>query len=429
MICGNRSKNGSSLRNRCRSLYPFALVVAETPLASGPIPLRLLHVTPYFYPAWAYGGIPRLSYGLCRTLVERGHQVTVLTTDVRDEGSRLPGGEHDVDGIRVLRLRNLSNSLAYHHQAFLPPGILPTLAHLPEVDVVHIHGHRHIPGAAAGLWAEKRGIPVILHPNGTLPRLERKQGAKRIFDHLLGDHLVQSARAFVAVSRAEIAQMRQYGVPADKIALIPNGLDLAEFEQMPTPGSFKATHGLSGQRIVLYLGKLTPRKGVDHLLTAFAHLPHPDVHLVIAGNDMGGLLPELRRQARQLGVESRVHFSGLVEGALRLALLADAEVLAYPSTAEIFGLVPFEGLLAGAPVVVGDDCGCGELVQAAGAGLLVRYGDVEGLARALSRLLDNEGERLSRVQRGRSYIEKHFTWEVVTNRMEQVYQKVRLEKR
>ena len=95
--------------------------------------------------------------------------------------------------------------------------------------------------------------------------------------------------------------------------------------------------------------------------------------MVIGGNDMGGLT-EARRVA---GPD--VVFTGLLEGRERLELLAAADVLVYASQTEVFGLVPFEGLLCGAPVIVSDDCGCGELITEAGAGLLVRYGDVEGL--------------------------------------------------
>jgi glycosyltransferase involved in cell wall biosynthesis len=386
-------------------------------------PLHILHIVPYFYPAWAYGGIPRLAYGLSRALIDLGHRVTVLTTDVYDSSSRLPGGTRDRDlgGIRVLTLPNLSNRLAYRHQAFLPLGTARAFDRIEAdpPDVLHLHGHRHLLNNAALRYARARSIPYVLTPNGTLPPIERKVLIKQVFDRWLGGPVVAGAHTIIAVSRAEIAQIRAAGVPASRIALIPNGIDLAEFDPLPAPGTFRSAFGIDG-RMVLYLGKLTPRKGVDHLIDAFAGIDRPDVTLVIAGNDMG-IEPALRARVEALGARARVRFVGLLTGAQRLAALADAEVLAYPSTLEIFGLVPFEGLLAGAPAVVGDDCGCGELVEAARAGLLVRYGDVRALTVALRQLLDDPARRAEMVERGRRFIRAHMGWQRVAPATVAVY--------
>jgi len=116
---------------------------------------------------------------------------------------------------------------------------------------------------------------------------------------------------------------------------------------------------------------------------------------------MGGLD---RAAAAAAGVQG-VHFVGLLRGEERLSLLADADVLVYATQAEVFGLVPFEGLLCGAPVVVADDCGCGELIREAGAGLLVRYGDVDGLRARIRTLLSDRVAAAAMVGRGRRYIE------------------------
>jgi glycosyltransferase involved in cell wall biosynthesis len=139
--------------------------------------------------------------------------------------------------------------------------------------------------------------------------------------------------------------------------------------------------------VVLFLGKITPRKGVDVLIRAVPRLP-PAALLVVAGNFMMPREP-LLRLARELGIAERVQFVGLLSGEEKLAAYVDADVVAYPAVDEIFGLVPFEALMCGAPVVVCDDSGCGEVVRAAEGGLLVRYGDPEALAQALRRFLSD----------------------------------------
>ncbi|MEE2828887.1 MAG: glycosyltransferase family 4 protein [Myxococcota bacterium] len=383
--------------------------------------LKILVVVPYFYPAWAYGGIPRLAYGLCRSLLERGHQVTVVTTDALDREDRAPPGLSDLAGIPVHRLPNLSNRLAYDHQLFLPRGARALLQDLVrEADIVHLHGYWHLLNNAAVGAAREQKCPVVMTPNGTLPILERKQGVKRLWDLALGRPVRQAVDQWIAVSRAEVNQFARAGLDSERVHLVFNGLDLGEFEALPDAGLFRAQHQIGSGPMILYLGKLTPRKGVGHLLEAISQVRSQEVTLVVAGNDMG-VGARLARKAEDLGLGQRARFVGLLTGEERLSALADADLLVYPSTDEIFGLVPFEGLLCGTPAVVSDDCGCGELVAQARAGELVRYGRPEALARSIDGLLDDEGRRRRMVARGRAFIERNFAWPRIALQTEAVY--------
>lgn len=385
--------------------------------------LRVLMVSPYFQPAWAYGGIPRLAYGLSRALQERGHEVTVVTTDALDRDTRLPAGRQDLHGLGVHRLRNLSNRLAYDQQLFLPLGAVGLLDRLgAKADVIHLHGWWHLLNNAAVRAARRHGAAVVMTPNGTLLPLERKERLKGVWQQVFGTPVLEAVDRWIAVSRAELNQFARAGIERDRVHLVYNGLDLGEFEQLPERGAFRRQHGLGDRPVLLYLGKLTPRKGVDHLLAAVARLPADRVTLVVAGNDMG-VRAELERQAAGLELGDRVRFVGLLTGRSRLAALADADVLIYPSTDEIFGLVPFEGLLCGTPAVVTDDCGCGQLVAQARAGELVRYGDHAGLARVIGALLGDGRRRARMVARGRAFIERHFAWPGIAAQTEAVYER------
>ena len=379
--------------------------------------MHILTVTPYFPPTWAYGGIPRIVDGLSRALVRLGHGVTVLTTDAYDGAARAPvPADRQHDGVRVLTVRNASNTLAWRHQLFLPLGAPRALAGLGRVDLVHLHGHRHLLNNAAVAWARRQGLPYVLTANGTLLRHERKQGLKVAWDLLVSGGIPAGAAACVAVSAADAAQHLQAGIPAERVVRIPNGLDLGEFEALPPRGTFRARHGLGDRPVVAYLGQISPRKGVDHLIRAFDGGALGDAALVIAGADRGWV----QRPADG----AHVRFTGVLEGAERLALLSDADVLVYASTAEVFGLVPFEGLLCGAPVVVGDDCGCGELIAEAGAGLLVRHADVAGLRARIRTLLADRVAAEAMVARGRRYIRANLGFEKVASQHVELYETV-----
>ena len=363
-----------------QSLVDYKTVIVRAPV-------RILHVTPYSADAWAYGGIPRLAHSLTRGLARRGHQVTVCTTDACDESTRVPSGERQVDGVEWRVFPNLSNRLAYHLQLFLPLGLGNYLKrHAGTFDVAHLHACRNVPGALAAHHLRRTGVPYVLAPNGTAPRIERRLLAKHAYDVVAGRRILAGAARVLAVSEAERRQLSELGVARGAIRVIPNPVDLDELASPVTPGNFRRRLALPCGPLVLFLGKLTPRKRLDVLTLGFARVRRSDASLVIAGNDMGAG-GEARSLVRALGLERRTFFTGLLRAEQRLEALADADVLVYPSQHEIFGLVPLESLLSGTPVIVADDSGCGEVVRATGGGQVVPLGDADALARAIESVL------------------------------------------
>lgn len=357
--------------------------------------MRVLHVTPCYPPTWAYGGIPRAVHALARAQVRAGATVRVWTTDAFDATRRADvPTRREADGVDVVVTRLLSNRLAWAEQLYLPTSPPP----LDGVDVVHLHAHRHLLNAWAFKGAKARGLPVVLTPHGTAARIERKVFVKSVWDALVDGHVPFSADRVVALSAAEVRTLLALGVAGDRIVRIPNPMHLEDFADLPPRGSFRMRHGLGPGPIVAYLGQVTPRKGVEHLVAAFADGGLAPAQLVVAGPARGMASPN----------SPGVLVPGTLEGPERLELLVDADVLVYPSTAEVFGLVPLEGLLCGAPVVVGGDCGCGELIREAGAGLLVDHGDVAAIRRSVRALLADRDAAEAMVERGRRFITRHL---------------------
>jgi glycosyltransferase involved in cell wall biosynthesis len=208
-----------------------------------------------------------------------------------------------------------------------------------------------------------------------------------IFQFSVGDfgHLSQILDA--PVSEAERVQLRALRVPEERVAVIPNPSDLSEFATPIERGAFRQRAGLGDGEVIMFLGKLTPRKRLDVLARAFATLDRPGLSLVIVGNDMG-YGSELDRLIDTLRIGDRTVQTGLLTGRDRLEALADADVVVYPSKDEIFGLVPIEAVMCGTPVIVADDSGCGEVIGRLGGGLVVHQGDVAGLAKAVNEVLD-----------------------------------------
>jgi len=379
--------------------------------------MRVLHIAPYFYQAWAYGGIPRLSYQLCAALQKLGVQVDVVTTDAFDRDNRQKQLNFEVDKISVRAYKNISNRLAYDLQLFFPVGLAREKARLLEYDLVHIHGHRNLLNTRMAMWASQKGIPIVFEPNGTLVNIERRQILKAGYDLLFGNRQLSRTDLFIAVSEAEKRQFLELGIPEGKVRVVPNGVYVGD----PNPAvNFKDKYGVKGDYI-LYLGKLTPRKGIEYVIHALKLLPEQNIKAVIAGNDMG-MLPRLQALAQELALSERVIFTGIIHSPWKEAAYREALVTVYAGVYEIFGLVQFESILCGTPAIVADDCGAGEWLQKSGGGYLVPYANPKAIAQVILQL-DRVKEK-EKIAKAQDWIRKNLSWEAVASQVKVYYEQV-----
>ncbi len=386
--------------------------------------MNILQVTPYFAPAWAYGGPPRSVYELSRELVQQGHSVTVLTTDALDATNRAKPVSETMDGIEVHRCRNLGNNLAWRQQLFLPSGTALFLrAYLRDFDIVHLHMFRTVQNAITHRLATKYSIPYVLSARGSLPRIVRGRAAKSLFDAVAGRRLLRDAKKVIALSSAESSDYESIGVPTSKITVIFNGIDPTLYRNLPRLGTFARMHGLEGRKLVTYIGRINARKGLDHLLRAFRGLSQTgdDVKLVLAGPD-DGYRGRLETLAEELSLSKSIIYAGPATMSEKLQILADSDLIVYPAEHEVFGLVPFEALLCGKPVVVANDSGCGEIVEMARAGLTIPYGDSARLQKAIATCLENGAAIREMVIQGQRFVLKHMDWSRIARDIVQVYE-------
>lgn len=375
--------------------------------------MRILQVIPFFSPHM--GGSAQVAYHISRRLGERGHDVTVVASDYAMDESRFDEGPFE-----VVLLPNLVTRWGF----YLTPGLVSWARdHVPEFDVIHMHTTRTFQNAVVRHYALRYGVPYVLSAHGTVPVIVERKLAKRLYDLLVGQRLLASADRLVAVSPAEAEQYQQAGVEEDRIRVVYNGLDLDEFANLPPRGVFRRAQGVAdGTRIVLYLGRLHRIKGIDSLLHAFARIKDDLVPclLIVAGPD-DGELAALQALAGELGMADWVRFTGPLYGVEKLSAYVDADVLASPAVYEIFGLVPFEALLCGTSVIVTGDCGSGDLIHEAKAGLVVPHGDVEGLAEALAQALTDDKTTAAQVSAGQAFVRRELDWASIVDEMEELY--------
>jgi len=379
--------------------------------------MKILIATPFLYPATEYGGAARAAYFLASALQESGHTVTVVTTDVWDAANRYQGSANH-SSLEVVRLKNISNHLAYHYQFYTPISAAQRVQKLlATAEIAHLHTYRNLLNDVVARLAYKSRIPFIVSGHGTIPIIERFHTAKRIYDGMIGNWQLERASGFVAVSEAERSRMKEFGLPANKIRTIPNGVEPLE---LPPEGRFRRRWDIGpDEKLVLFLGKITPRKGLQHLVEAFSRI-RDRARLVIAGNDMG-YGPEVDRKIAQLGIENRIIRAGFLNDTEKLEALRDAHLTVYPSVHEVFGLVALESLLCGTPVIVGDDDGAAEIIRKTGGADVVSWGNIDQLVAAITKHLDRP-KNVEELSGARDFILDHYNWKMVASQTANFYQ-------
>jgi glycosyltransferase involved in cell wall biosynthesis len=383
--------------------------------------MRILHVTPYYLPAWRYGGPIRSVHGLCKGLADLGHDVHVFTTNIDGPNdSHVPLGEAvEVDGVKVWyfpsrRLRRLHWS---------PPLGAALDRHVSSFDLLHLHTVYLWPTTAAAQAARRAGVPYLLAPRGMLvPNLiERKSRyVKKAWIACFEKRNIAHAAMVHFTSSVEVEEAAKLGIVCKQSCIIPNGVDLDEHDAgsdtLPNPDlpSLK-------EPFLLFIGRVNWEKGLDRLIAAMPRII--GCNLVVAGNDEERYQGRLESTARELGVLERISFVGAVYGSRKMQLLARASALVLPSYSENFGNVVLEAMAAGCPVVVTPEVGAAEIVRRTGAGVVVE-GRPEAMAAGVNELLSQPHQLREMGKRGRSVIDAQFTWQAIARTTEQIYRNI-----
>jgi len=353
---------------------------------------------------------------VAREMAARGIGSIVLTTDVGDATRRAARlGIGDPPGVRVHRLRNLSNAHAFRN-LYLPI----TLARIGVFDVAHLYGHRHALAPAAFYLARRRGAPVFLSTQGTAPRLEGRLLAKCVYDTLLGDAMLRGADGVVAAAAIEARDFEEAGVRKDRVFVIPNAIPVETFDRLPPRGLFRKRMGLGDRPLVLFVGSITERKGIHHLASAMGRVAPPGAVLVAAGLDFG-FGEAARAAARETGAAERILFPGHLSDTERLEAYADADLFVLPSEREVFGLAAFEALLCGIPVITAEGTGCAEVLERTGGGWVVPQRDPAALAAAISFALAHPEEGRARAARGSRVVREEMSLRAHVSRLIEAY--------
>lgn len=382
--------------------------------------MKVLHVISTLDPR--AGGPVAALLGLCEAQIYHGLQVAVISNGNGDQN----GGDEAQNPVAVrLRGRGAEISVLQPHlRPFRARGAaLDALERaVLDADILHIHGLWEEVGHQASRLAHRHRKPAIFRPCGMLDpwSLAQSRLKKQLYLALRARRDLNRAAAlhFTTQTEADLTAALQLRAPA---LIEPNGVDLSEFEQLPAPGAFRSQHPQIGARpLLLFLSRIHPKKGLDLLIPALARAELENAVLIIAGPDENGYRAQVAKMVAQNGLDKRVIFTGMLQGADRIAAYADADLFVLPSYQENFGNVVIESLAAGTPVVISDQVNLHDEITKAAVGGVVPT-DVAALSHELSRWINDAALRHRAAALARPFVRARYDWNQIGARWAEHY--------
>jgi glycosyltransferase involved in cell wall biosynthesis len=364
----------------------------------------------------SYAGVSIGTRGMVKALSRLGIGTSVWATD-----------DHEETGLLDEEIR------CHVYKAKWPTGWRrsPDLASALDMasrnlDLFHVHTVWSHPQYLAAKIAGKKSIPYIVAPRASLEpwRMNHKRFKKDLYLKLLGNKLIRNATCLHAVATNEVNDIRNVGYRGP-VFVVHNGIITEEFKNLPDPvEAEKKWSILQGRRVVLYLSRLSPEKGLDELIPAWSAVvkkpSYSDAMLVLAGPDDRGYRLRVEAMIQEAGIETHTLLTGLVKGRDKFALMSRADIYTLPSYSEGFSNSLLENLAAGTPVLISPACNFPEVTEAR-AGLCVET-QREALSEALMRLLDMPKDKLIYMgKNGRRLVMEHYTWDIAARKIATVY--------
>ncbi len=377
--------------------------------------MKILQVVSFFSPMRG-GGIVAVAYQLSRALAQRGHEVTIYTSDFAlDRGY--------IDSLGGVKVRTFHSYLSLCGRPLFMPGIVGAARkELMDFDIVHMHGYRGFHYLVLRHYARKYGIPYIVDAHGATAR--NSYGMFRhIVDMCFGRWILKDATKVIAETEQGTREYVDAGISQDRIAILYPNFPVEDFGSLPPAQCFKERYNVGDKSVIMFMGRIAGVKGIDFLLSSFRELTRQRdaVVLTIVGAD-DGYRANLQKMIGELNLSDKVIFTGYLDGEEKLAALQDASMLVLPSVYEQGLPKPcIEATLCGTPFVITKDTGAAVIASQMGAGYQVEYGNRDELKDMMQYILGNRDEAAINVEKAKKYIMANLSLEKGIEDYENLY--------
>ena len=370
--------------------------------------MKIVIFTHYFYPH--VGGIESVVENHAKRLAERGHDVTIVTSDIDSDSRR-----HSRDGYTVVRYSaiNLFEDLGIPYPIPNPVDCARRARSVVDgdTDILHIHGLNYLTSLFPVLALRHQKIPTILHQH--TPFVDYSpivNTVERLNDGIVGRLVLNQADHCIAVSQNITDYLEELG--ADRVDVLYNGVDIDRFSPDIT----------ETQDEVLYVGRLTQKKGIDRLLQIIKVLERYGYNSSVRVVGKGDLTKEVREMADSSEI---LKFEGFVESEKLLQLYSQASALIVPDQTgdALPTLTVLEALASGTPPILVEDDQLPD-VFTENKNYLKAQPEPESLANAIQRLSESPELRETTARHSRKTAEESFDWETKIDQLESLYKAV-----
>ncbi len=385
--------------------------------------MKILMLT-WEYPPRIVGGIAKVVYDLSRRLIKDGHEVTVVTYK---EGN-CPYYEND-KGVEVYRVDNyMINPINFIDWIMqLNFNLVSKASEIinknGKFDV--IHAHDWLVASAAKTLKSSYNIPIIATIHAT--ESGRNGGIRDEQQRYINDTewmlTYEATEVIVNSNYMKNEVQRLFGLPFEKINVIPNGINLNIYNGIERNYEFRRKYARDNEKIIMCAGRLVYEKGFQYLIDAAPKVlnGYNDAKFIIAGK--GGMLDELKAKADFLGISDKVYFTGQLSPKELYTMYRCADVAVFPSTYEPFGIVAIEGMYAGTPIVVSDTGGLNEIVEHGVTGMKSYAGNSNSIADSILTLLFDHQLAYNIAKNGRAKVKNVYNWTKIAQDTHFIYQK------
>ena len=390
--------------------------------------MKILHVVPTYIPAWRYGGPIRSVHGLCKALVELGHDVDVYTTNVNGSGiTNVPIGiSVSLEGVNVSYFE-----VNFFRRIYYSSSMKKSLnQNIEKYDLVHIHSVFLWPTLCAARIARKHSIPYIISPRGmlVLDLLFKKSFLKKIVWILLFERKnIFGASCLHVTSKLEVDEIKKiFFIKSKKIINIPNGISKhAQILDLKEKYEYDERLKRVGEYI-LYVGRLSWKKGLDRLIKSMTHIRN--VNLIIAGNDEENYTKVITKLIEDNKLENRIIIWGGVNEKQRSYLMQNAKLFVLTSYSENFGNVILEAMLERCPVALTEGVGLYEKIIKAQVGTHLSKSSKK-IGKEINFALTIPEQLKTMSNKGYELVTNDFSWGSVAKQMDVAYQSIILSKK
>jgi len=388
--------------------------------------MKVLHISPSYFPATTYGGPIVSVHLLNKYLVKNGVSVDVYTTTA---------GINNFDNLNFSKSWNFIDNIkvkyfkyyGYEHFTFSPGLFIESYKTIALYDIIHITAVWNFPVLAGSIVSILKKKPFIISPRGTIYDEAinmRSKYKKKIFLTLIGKYYLKASNAIHYTSQNE--QDKSFKYTGSKGFIIPNGLDLAEYSRLPKKDEFKNKYpALRGKKIILFLGRISPKKGLDILIDSFRKLNkiRENVFLVIVGPDNENYKEDLIKIIKSYGLQNKIIFTGFLDGYDKLSVLVDSDVFVLPSYSENFGMSVIEAMACRVPVVISNMVGISNSIKENQAGIIVEANS-NSVTNGILKLMDNDELTKNIISNAYVYVSDNYDIKKVAKKMINIYERI-----